>query len=217
MLPLKKYLAEFLGSALLCLIGVVCIEWSTVNCTQASLYIVSLGFGMAVTTAILLFGGISGAHINPAVSLAFYVNKSISLAELIFYTVFQILGCVVGTYFANLIVPSVALGATLPSVDILHALTLEVLLTAMLMYVIFRVIQPQSPFKPYAAWCIGGMVGLNTFLVGGLTAVSMNPARSLGPALVTQNYQSIWIYIIAPVVGALLAYFIHQWQQKKAS
>ena len=106
---MKKYLAEFAGTFLLVFTGVWSIEYSNVNLSgnfQASLWLITVIFGLAVTLAILLFGNTSGAHINPAVSIAFYLNKSLSSIELTLYIVSQCVGAVLGAYLFNLVYPS---------------------------------------------------------------------------------------------------------------
>lgn len=208
---MKKYFAEFAGTFLLVFMGVWSIEYSNVNLSenfQASLWLITVIFGLAVTLAILMFGNSSGAHINPAVSIAFYLNKSLSSKELTLYIVSQCMGAILGAYLLNLVYPSELIGTTLPSVNILLAFSFELLLSIILMMVIFWIADPNNKYNKLAPYIIGFQVAVNTYLVGLLTSVSMNPARSIGPALISGHWEYYWIYLVAPILGMIISYNI---------
>lgn len=208
---MKKYFAEFAGTFLLVFMGVWSIEYSNVNLSenfQASLWLITVIFGLAVTLAILMFGNSSGAHINPAVSIAFYLNKSLSSSELTLYIVSQCMGAILGAYFLNLVYPSELIGTTLPSVNIPFAFLFELLLSIILMMVIFWIADPNNKYNKLAPYVIGFQVSVNTYLVGLLTSVSMNPARSIGPALISGHWEYYWIYLVAPILGMIISYNI---------
>lgn len=208
---MKKYLAEFLGTFLLVFLGIWSIEYSNVHLSenfQASLWLITVVFGIAVTLAILMFGNISGAHINPAVSIAFYYNKSLTSAELIFYIISQCFGAIIGAYLFNLIYPSEFIGTTLPSVSVPLAFSFELVLSIILMMVIFWIADPNNKYTKLAPYVIGFQVAFNTYIVGLLTSVSMNPARSIGPALVSGHWEYYWIYLIAPISGMIISFNI---------
>jgi aquaporin NIP len=208
---MKKYLAEFAGTFLLVFTGVWSIEYSNVNLSenfQASLWLITVIFGLAVTLAILLFGNTSGAHINPAVSIAFYFNKSLSSIELTLYIISQCVGAVLGAYLFNLVYPSEFIGTTLPSVNTALAFSFELILSTILMMVIFWIADPNNKYTKLAPYVIGFQVAFNTYKVGLLTSVSMNPARSIGPALVSGHWEYYWIYLVAPILGMVISYKI---------
>ena len=208
---MKKYLAEFAGTFILVFMGVWSIEYSNVNLSenfQASLWLITIVFGLAVTLVILMFGNTSGAHINPAVSIAFYYNKSLTLSELIFYITSQCFGAIIGAYLFNLIYPSEFIGTTLPSVSVPLAFSFELILSIILMMVIFWIADSNNKYTRLAPYVIGFQVAFNTYIVGLLTSVSMNPARSIGPALVSGHWEHYWIYLVAPILGMIISYNI---------
>jgi aquaporin NIP len=208
---MKKYLAEFAGTFILVFMGVWSIEYSNVNLSenfQASLWLITVVFGLAVTLVILMFGNTSGAHINPAVSIAFFYNKSLTLSELIFYIIFQCFGAIIGAYLFNLIYPSEFIGTTLPSVSVPLAFSFELILSIILMMVIFWIADSNNKYNRLAPYVIGFQVAFNTYIVGLLTSVSMNPARSIGPALVSGHWEHYWIYLVAPILGMIISYNI---------
>ncbi|MDG1045208.1 MAG: aquaporin [Bacteroidia bacterium] len=208
---MKKYLAEFAGTFILVFMGVWSIEYSNVNLSenfQASLWLITVVFGLAVTLVILMFGNTSGAHINPAVSIAFYYNKSLTLTELIFYITSQCFGAIIGAYLFNLIYPSEFIGTTLPSVSVPLAFSFELILSIILMMVIFWIADSNNKYTRLAPYVIGFQVAFNTYIVGLLTSVSMNPARSIGPALVSGHWEHYWIYLVAPILGMIISYNI---------
>jgi aquaporin Z len=210
---LKKYIAEFIGTFLLVFVGVWSIEYSNIHFAdsfQSSLWLITIAFGLIVTIAILLFGKISGAHINPAVSLGFWLAQQIDTKTFAGYVAAQMTGAVAGAWVFNLIVPSEIVGTTLPSVNIYLALLFEFVLSIILMLVIFTVANPESKYNKYAAYLIGLTVAVNTYVVGLFTSVSMNPARSFGPALVSGHWEYYWVYLIAPLMGMNLAYYLYR-------
>jgi aquaporin NIP len=213
---MKNYFAELWGTCILVFLGVWSIEYSNLYYSdnfQASLWLITIVFGMAVTVAILLFGKISGAHINPAVSLAFYLNKELSLLDLIMYVISQLLGAILGAYLINIILPSKLVGTTLPSVNISIGFTCEFVLSYILMLVIFWIADSKNKYHKYAAFVIGFQVALHTYIVGLFTAVSMNPARSLGPALISGHWEYYWLYLLAPTLGMILSFIT--WKKQK--
>lgn len=215
---MRKYFAEFAGTFLLVFTGVWSIEYSNQNLSenfQASLWLITIIFGIAVTLAILLFGKTSGAHINPAVSFAFYLNKSLTYTELIFYTFSQCMGAILGAYLFDIVYPSEYVGTTLPSVNIPLAFLFEMILSFVLMIVIFWIANPNNKYTKYAPYIIGIQVGIHTYIVGLVTSVSMNPARSIGPALVSGHWEFYWLYLTAPILGMTISYAIWKNLKKK--
>ena len=186
-------MAEFSGTFLMVFIGCgsVAMGWSPI--------LVSLSFGLAVFLAIMIFQPISGAHINPAVSIAFAANGDLETKALPGYIISQ---CI-GAWFAALIVVS---GETIPKVSTTSSWIIEISITLLLMYSIHVLVRRKASLF-YLALGVGSMVALLAFIFGKYTGASMNPARSLGPNIVTDSGHLI-LYTVAPVFGAVLSNFI---------
>ena len=189
----KRYIAEFSGTFLLVLLGcgAVALGWSHIA--------ISITFGLAVFIAIMIFQPISGAHINPAVSIAFAAKGDLETEALPGYIISQSLGA----WFAAMIVVD---GATVPSVSIPTAWGIEIIITLLLMYSIHVLVRRKSSLFTLSLG-VGLMVAIISFFFGEFTGSSMNPARTLGPNIVTGNGNLI-LYIVAPVIGAVLSNFI---------
>ena len=188
-----RYLSEFCGTFLMVLLGCgsVALGWSSLA--------VSATFGFAVFTAIMIFQPISGAHINPAVSIAFAANGDLEKDALPGYIIAQCLG----GWLAAMIVVS---GATSPAVGYAQSWGIEIAITLLLMYSIHVLVRKKANLFTLA-FGVGLMVGVLAFCFGGFTGASMNPARTLGPNIVTGTGDLI-LYIVATVIGAVLANFI---------
>ena len=172
---------------------------------------IGVAFSIGVALSIFLFGKYSGAHINPAVTIALFFNKKTSLNQLFGYIFFQISGALFASIVLQQIFPIHSLlGVTQPSGTVLESFLLELLLTFLLMLVILIVGQKKSISK-HVFWIIGLFVGLEAFFAGPICGASMNPARSIGPAIVSANLIHLWIYIIATTIGALLSVFMMRW------
>ena len=189
----NRYVAEFSGTFLMVLLGCgsIALGWSPLA--------VSIAFGFAVFTAIMIFQPISGAHINPAVSIAFAANGNLEREALPGYIIAQCLG----GWVAALIVLA---GHTTPSVSTSQSWGIEIAITLLLMYSIHVLVRRKANLF-FLALGVGSMVGTLAFLFGGFTGASMNPARTLGPNIVNGEGHLI-LYIVAPVIGAVLANFI---------
>ncbi len=173
---------------------------------------VSLVFGLVIMVMIYAGGHLSGAHYNPSVTVAFTLARHFPLRDALAYIGAQLLGATVA---ALLLLGAWAskpahLGTTLPSVGTATAFGYEVVLTAFLMFVITAVATDTRAVGAAAAIAIGGTVGLDALFGGPITGASMNPARSFGPALVSGTWQSLWIYIAAPVLGAAAGVFSYE-------
>jgi MIP family channel proteins len=173
---------------------------------------VSLTFGLIVMAMIYATGHLSGAHINPAVTVAFTLTRHFPAREAAAYIAAQLAGAIAGalTLAAVWTDKPANLGATVPSVGAGSALVYETVLTAILMFVIVAVATDTRAVGAGAAIAIGGAVGLDALFGGPVTGASMNPARSLGPALVSGEWTDFWLYIVGPLVGATLAAFAYQ-------
>ena len=165
---------------------------------------IALVFGLIIMVMVYATGHLSGAHINPAVTIAFTLSRHFPARDAIAYIAAQLVGATAAA-LALLAVwtdKPASLGATVPSVGTGSALVYEVLLTAFLMFVIMAVATDTRAVGAAAAIAIGGTVGLDALFGGPVTGASMNPARSFGPALVSGEWTDFWIYVIGPVAGA---------------
>jgi aquaporin Z len=168
---------------------------------------VSITFGLVVMTVIYALGDISGAHINPAVTLGFVAAGRFPAKRALPYIVAQCVGALAACGVLRLMFPDQGgfLGGTKPAGPILQSFILEVVITFLLMLVILRVAFGAKETGLLAGVAIGAMVGLLALFAGPISGASMNPARSIGPAVVSGQVGELWIYLTAPVIGALLA------------
>lgn len=167
---------------------------------------IGLTWGLIVMAMIYAFGETSGAHFNPAVTIAFAYAKKFAWKEVPKYIIVQILGAFVASGILLFLFPeSEFLGSTIPKVDVWRAFVLELLLTFFLMVTIINVSTGSKEIGVIAGIAIGGVVLLEAIFAGPITNASMNPARSLGPNIVSGNIEGLWLYLVAPVLGALLA------------
>lgn len=207
---MKKYIAEFLGTFTLVFFGTGAVM---VNNMHHSIGVLGIGitFGIVVMAMIYAFGNISGAHINPAVTIAFAVAKKIDKKELLPYVVFQIVGAILASFVLKVLFPQeISFGETMPSGTIFQSFILEYILSLILMLVILRVATNGKETGIIAALAIGGVVFLEATVFGPICGASMNPARSIAPALAAGNLQHLWLYIIAPILGMLTAVLLQK-------
>jgi len=167
---------------------------------------VGLVFGLVIMAMIYATGHLSGAHINPAVTIAFALTRHFPGREAAAYVGAQSAGATCAALLLLAVWPDqpAELGATVPSVGVGSALAYEFVLTAVLMFVIMAVATDTRAVGAAAAIAIGGTVGLDALFGGPVTGASMNPARSFGPAIVSGDLTDLWIYIVGPVAGAAL-------------
>ncbi|MEL6810373.1 MAG: MIP family channel protein [Bacteroidota bacterium] len=203
---MKRYIAEAIGTFALVFCGtgaIIINEFTQGTVTHPG---IAVTFGLIVMGMIYAFGDISGAHINPAVTIAFAYAKKFPWKEVPAYCIAQLLGAFVASGILLFLFPeNELLGSTLPQIDVLRVFVLEVLLTFFLMLVIINVSTGSKEIGVIAGIAIGAIVGLEALFAGPITGASMNPARSMAPAVVSGHLEHLWIYILAPVVGALLA------------
>jgi MIP family channel proteins len=166
---------------------------------------IALAFGLVIMVMIYATGHLSGAHINPAVTIAFTATRHFPSREAGLYIPAQLLGAVAGALLLRVVWQGTPadLGATVPSVGSGSALVYEAVMTGFLMFVIMAVATDTRALGAAAAIAIGGTVALDALFGGTVTGASMNPARSFGPALVAGEWQDFWIYIVGPAAGAL--------------
>ncbi len=201
----SRYLAEFMGCFFLIFTACGAIMVSKKTGVPGHLGI-SLVFGAIIMIMIYSYGSLSGAHFNPAVTLAFWIARRFSARDVPGYMIFQFLGTFLAALTLKLLFPEVAtMGETIPAGTNISAFVLEIIFTFILMTVILNVSTGYQEKGIMAGVAIGGTVFLLALMGGPLTGASMNPARTLGPALVSGNFQGLWIYLTAPFLGAALS------------
>ena len=202
----KKYIAELLGTLVLVFCGCGAIVTNEFTNGTVSHSGIALTFGLVIMAMIYAFGETSGAHFNPAVTIAFTYAKKFPIKEVPKYVLAQCIGAVLGALLLWVLFPeNELLGTTLPKIDVWRVFLFEVLLTFILMMVIINVSTGSKEIGIMAGIAIGGVVWFEAQFAGPITGASMNPARSIGPALISGHLEHLWIYILAPVIGALLA------------
>ncbi|MBC8754019.1 MIP family channel protein [Kordia sp. YSTF-M3] len=202
---MKNYIAEFLGTFTMVFCGTAAMVVNDITgvITHPG---VAITWGLVVMGMIYAFAEISGAHFNPAVTIAFSYAKKFPWKEVPKYILAQCLGAICASLLVYMFWPeSETLGATIPTIIAWKAFILEFLLTFFLMLVIINVSTGSKETGTMAGIAIGGIVLLEAMFAGPMTKASMNPARSIGPALVSGNLADLWLYIAAPILGALFA------------
>lgn len=167
---------------------------------------VAVAFGLAVSTLIVTFGHISGAHFNPAVTIGLWLRKGLVGRLVVPYLAAQLVGAVAAALALRAALGDVGdLGATVPSAGAWRSFVVEVALTTMLLAVILMVVSDPRASSHTAALVIGGTIAMAALMGGPISGASMNPARTLGPAIAGGPVDGLWIYLTAPFLGALLA------------
>ncbi|HUN09280.1 MAG TPA: MIP family channel protein [Aggregatilineales bacterium] len=207
---IRRVGAEFIGTYALVTAGCGAIIVNTQTGALGHVG-VALTFGLIVAVMIAATGHISGAHFNPAVTLAFAVTKFLKWAEVPFYIAAQMLAATLAALTLRLLFPEApGLGATVPVGPELQSLVLEILLTAALMFVIIAVATDGKATGAPAALAIGFTVALDAMWGGPISGASMNPARSFGPALVSGLWTAHWLYWVGPILGAVIGALAYQ-------
>jgi len=203
---MRNYITETLGTFILIFCGTGAIVINQQTGGSIGHMGITITFGLLVMTLIYAFGNISGAHFNPAVSIAFTVARKFPANKLVPYIFSQLLGAVMASFFLKLLFPqNEMLGGTLPSGTEIQSFILEIFLAFFLMLVILNVAHGSSEQGLFAGIAIGSTVLLEAMFAGPISGASMNPVRSIAPALVSGHLEHLWIYIVAPIVGAIAA------------
>jgi aquaporin Z len=205
---MKKYIAEMIGTFALVFCGTGAIIINEISNGELTHLGIAMTFGLIVLAMIYALGDVSGAHFNPAVTIGFMVAKRMNTKDTTFYIVAQIMGALIASITLKILFPqNQTLGATFPSGSDIQSFLLEIILTFFLFFVIISVSTGAKEKGISAGIAIGATVGLEAMFAGKISGASMNPARSLAPAIVSGNIHSLWIYLIAPVIGAILAVY----------
>jgi aquaporin NIP len=173
---------------------------------------ISLTFGLVIMVMVYATGHLSGAHINPAVTIGFTLTRHFPPRDALAYVAAQLAGALAAALILLVLWPDkpADLGATVPTVAVGRAFLYELLLTAILMFVIMAVATDTRAVGSAAALAIGGTIALDALFGGPVTGASMNPARSFGPALVSGEWRDFWVYVAGPVTGSALGAFAYQ-------
>ena len=205
---MKKLLAEFIGTFALMFAGTGAIVINDVSGGSITHVGIALTFGLVILAMIYAVGDISGAHFNPAVTSGFWLSGRFAGRQVLPYILAQCLGAIAASGTLHFLFPTHAtLGATLPAGSDMQSFVLELILTLILLLVILNVSTGAKEKGVTAGIAIGAVIGLEAMFAGPICGASMNPARSLAPALVSGHLEHLWIYLAAPVIGACLAVF----------
>lgn len=208
----RAWIAEGLGTFLLVFAGCGAIVVSQTAPGTLSHLGVALVFGLAVLSAIYAYGDISGAHINPAVTLGFWAAGRFPGRQIVPFISAQFTGAILAGGALRILFPGAeGLGETLPSGSFSQSFMLEAIMSWWLMTVIFSVSEGAKEKGLVAGIVVGSVVAMEAAFGGPISGASMNPARSLGPALITGQFHSLWIYMAAPTFGCLAAVFSFKW------
>jgi aquaporin Z len=201
---IRKLAAEAFGTFALVFAGTGAIVVNEVSAGTVSHVGIALTFGLIVLAMIVAIGGVSGCHINPAVTLGLCAARRFDERLVAAYVIAQCAGGLLASGILRMLFPaSVTLGATEPSGGIVQSFVMEFLLTLILMFVILCTSTAAREQRQFAGVAIGAVVALEALFAGPVSGASMNPARSLAPAVVSLRVESLWIYLVAPVLGAV--------------
>ncbi len=202
----KNLVTEFIGTFALIFIGA-----GALAITEANLVGVALAHGLVIVTFAYAYGHISGTHINPAVTLGLLIAGEIEFVAAIGYWIVQFLGGILGAVVLNAVLPNPGdLGVTIlaEGVTPVQGLVVEIVLTFFLVNTIFNT-AVSGKAGSFAGLAIGLTLVLCILMGGPLTRASLNPARTLGPAIVSGNYADMWLYFVGPCIGAILAALLY--------
>ncbi len=202
---MRKYAAEFIGTFALVFAGTGAIVINDASHGAITHVGIALTFGLIVLAMVYTLGDISGAHINPAVTIGFWLSRRLPGEQVLPYIASQCAGALAASGIMRVLFPGDSfLGATQPAGSAWQSFVLELLLTALLMFVILGVSTGAREKGITAGIVVGSVIALEAMFAGPISGASMNPARSLGPALLSGHLAHLWIYLAAPVAGASL-------------
>lgn len=208
---MKKYLSEVIGTFILIFAGTGCVIVNQQTAGALGLPGIAAVWGLVIIALIYAFGDISGTHLNPAVTVAFAIDKRFEWKEVPAYLGSQLLGALVASFLLHFLFPdNKTLGITQPAGSELQSFILEAVMTFILMMVILRVSVGAKEKGITAGIAIGGTVWFLVLFGGPISGTGLNPTRSIAPAIVTGNFQALWIYVTAPFIGAITAVLVHR-------
>jgi aquaporin Z len=203
---MRQLAAELFGTFALVFAGTGAIIINDVSGGAITHVGVALTFGLVVLSMIYAVGDVSGAHLNPAVTLGFFAARRFPGRRVLPYILAQCAGAIMASSLLRALFPTHAsLGATVPAGTQLQSFVIEVVLTCLLMFVILSVSVGAKEKGLMAGVAVGSVIAFEALFAGPISGASMNPARSLAPALVTGHIDGLWVYLTAPVLGACLS------------
>jgi aquaporin NIP len=206
---MRKLFAEAFGTFALVFAGTGAIAVNDVSGGAITHVGIALTFGLVVMAMIYAIGDVSGAHINPAVTIGFWAARRFPRPLVFPYIAAQLVGAIAASVLLRfLIAEHGTLGATLPSGTVAQSFVFEIVLTLILMFVILSVSTGAQEKGIMAGAAIGAVVAFEALFAGPICGASMNPARSLAPAIVSEHLEHLWVYVLAPVIGATAAVII---------
>jgi len=206
MLSMRKWLAELIGTFALVFCGTGAIIINQETNSSVTHVGIAITFGLIVMAMIYALGNISGAHLNPAVSIAFVVAKRFPVKQLLPYIISQVTGALLASLILKVLFPvNQLLGSTIPQGSAGQSFVLELILTFFLMLVIINVATGSKEQGMFAGLAIGSTVLLEAMFAGPISGASMNPARSFAPAIISGHTEHVWIYLTATTIGAVIA------------
>lgn len=209
-IALKKYAAEAIGTFCLVFAGTGAIVINDVSHGAITGPGIALTFGLVVMSMIYAVGDVSGAHLNPAVTCGFWFAGRLNVTTAIPYMLSQLIGAFAASGLIWLLFTHPTLGATHPAGSDMQSLVLEFVLTAMLMFVIMGVATGPQEKGLLAGVAIGGVIAFEAMFAGPICGASMNPARSIAPAVLSGAIGDQWIYVLGPVLGAVSGVLCHR-------
>lgn len=210
---MKRYVAELVATFFLIFCGTGAMVINTETAGVISHFGVATAWGLIVMIMIFAYGRISGAHMNPAVTLTLVILKLHPKKEIFLYFGAQLIGAFLASFtLAQLFPNNELLGSSLPQGSELQSFIIEFILTFLLMIVILLTSQGRRIEQYFAPIAIGMTVGLEALFAGPITNASMNPFRSLAPAVVSGHTEHLWLYLVATTLGAVTAGFYWIWQ-----
>jgi aquaporin NIP len=207
---MKKYIAEAIGTFALVFAGTGAIVINDATGHSITHVGIALTFGLVVMAMIYAVGDVSGAHLNPAVTAGFWLSKRLSIGSVLPYIASQLVGAFAASGLLLALFPHSTLGATHPAGPAWQSFVLEIVLTAILMFVILSVATGPQEKGLLAGVAIGGVIAFEAMFAGPISGASMNPARSLAPAALSGSLGDIWIYLAAPVIGSAIGVLGHK-------
>jgi len=203
---MKRFFAEAIGTFGLVFAGTGAIIINEANNGVITHVGIALTFGLVVLAMVYSFGDISGAHLNPSVTIGFWAARRLPGRDVMPYIMSQLTGAILASVLLRILFPkSLVLGATLPSGADWQSFVIEIVLTFFLMLTILNVSTGAKEKGTTAGIAVGAVIALEALFAGPVSGASMNPARSFAPAIMTNHLEHLWIYLLAPLVGALLA------------
>ena len=213
---MRNYISEVIGTFFLIFAGCGAMVVNTYSGGALGHVGVAMTWGLIVMVIIYTIGDISGAHLNTAVTLGFWIAKRFKGKEVLPYIIAQTIGAFLASFALRVMFPlDETLGASLPSSTWQQSFIMELILTFLLMYVILNVSSGAKEKGIMAGTAIGATVGLEAMFAGPVCGASMNPIRSIAPAIVSGHTEYLWVYVVSTLLGAFLAVFVFKVTRKE--